>query len=139
MAAVTAEHQDGVVQAAGGIVWRRRPDQGTEVLIVHRPKYDDWSFPKGKLSEGEAHEDAAVREVSEETGMECALGPEVATSTYEDSHGRPKIVRYWAMEAQAGEFQPNREVDEARWVPIQEAPELLTYDRDRSVLASLPR
>ncbi|MDQ4098838.1 MAG: NUDIX hydrolase [Actinomycetota bacterium] len=139
MAAVTAEQRDGVVQAAGGVVWRRRLPQGTEVLIVHRPKYDDWSFPKGKLSEGEAHADAALREVCEETGLRCALGPEVATSTYEDAQGRPKVVRYWAMEADDGEFQPNREVDQARWVSIDEAPALLTYDRDRAVLASLPR
>jgi 8-oxo-dGTP pyrophosphatase MutT (NUDIX family) len=151
MAAVTVEHRpdpDGsqqdppredVVQAAGGVVWRRRHGQGLEVLLVHRPKYDDWSFPKGKLSAGEAHEDAALREVSEETGLRCTLGAEVSTSTYDDAQGRPKVVRYWAMEAEEGQFQPNREVDEARWVPIDEAPAVLTYDRDRAVLASVPR
>lgn len=133
MAAVTRR----VVQAAGGVVWRSTPDGETEVLVVHRPKYDDWSLPKGKLAPGESHEDGARREVGEETGLEVSLGLELATSQYRDSEGRPKVVRYWAMEPVGGEFRPNREVDEARWAPIEEAAALLTYDRDRDVLASL--
>ena len=129
---------NGVVQAAGGIVWRRRPGRGTEVLLVHRPKYDDWTFPKGKLTRGESYEDAARREVEEETGLRVELGPEVATSTYNDSLGRPKLVRYWAMEPEDGEFRANAEVDEARWVTLAVACDMLSYDRDRAVLASLP-
>ena len=124
------------VQAAGGMVWRRRPDGPLEVLLVHRPKYDDWSFPKGKLAPGESFLHAAVREVLEETGQRCTVGPELATIRYHDHEGRPKVVRYWAMEAEGGAFDPNHEVDEVRWVPLDEAPAVLTYDHDRSVLAA---
>ena len=133
-------HEPGaaeVVQAAGGVVWRRSPTGDTEILLVHRPKYDDWSLPKGKLTRGESHQQGAVREVAEETGLDVAVGRELATSHYEDADGRPKIVRYWAMEPVGGEFRPNREVDEARWAPVAEASELLSYDRDRDILASL--
>ncbi len=113
--------ETATVQAAGGVVWRRRPGAGVEVLLVHRPKYDDWSFPKGKLDPGESHRDAAVREVFEETGLRCEVGPEIASTQYRDQQGRPKIVRYWAMEAQGGGFDANHEVDEVRWVPLDEA------------------
>jgi 8-oxo-dGTP diphosphatase len=132
------------VRAAGGVVWRRGPGSptgpagGIEVLLVHRPKYDDWSFPKGKLVAGESFLEAAVREVFEETGQRCAVGPEIGTSRYRDHLGRPKIVRYWAMEAQRGGFEANSEVDEVRWVPIEEAPAALTYDHDRALLDALP-
>ena len=126
-----------VVQAAGGVVWRRSPEGELEVLLVHRPKYDDWSLPKGKLTGAEDHREAAIREVAEETGLECVLGPELASSEYHDAQGRPKLVRYWAMEAVAGEFRANREVDQARWVGVAEAPEALSYERDAAVLASL--
>lgn len=125
------------VQAAGGLVWRRR-DGATEILLVHRPKYDDWTFPKGKLAPGESHADGALREVAEETGLRCVLGPEVATTSYRDSNGRPKVVRYWAMQPEDGEFRPNSEVDEARWVRLDEAADVLSYDRDRGLLTSLP-
>ncbi len=128
---------DEIVHAAGGVLWRRSPEGELEVLLVHRPKYDDWSFPKGKLASGEDHLAAALREVTEETGMECVAGAELASSEYEDSQGRPKLVRYWAMEPVGGEFRPNREVDEARWVHATDAPRLLSYDRDKAVLASL--
>ncbi len=125
------------VQAAGGVVWRLSPASGeTEVLLVHRPKYDDWTLPKGKLTPGETHEQGAVREVAEETGLAVAVGRELATSSYYDAEGRPKVVRYWAMEPVGGAFAPNREVDEARWAPLSEAAALLSYDRDRAVLAS---
>lgn len=126
-----------LVRAAGGVVWRRSPTGETEILLVHRPKYDDWSLPKGKLTPGESHEEGARREVAEETGLDVVLGKELATSSYRDSEGRPKVVRYWAMEPVGGEFRPNREVDEARWAPVGEAAELLSYDRDRDIVASL--
>ena len=117
------------VAAAGGVV-RRDGD----VLLVHRPKYDDWTLPKGKLDRGESFEDAALREVEEETGFVCELGEEVESTTYEDRNGKVKLVRYWEMTPVGGEFEPNDEVDELRWLPPDEARELLTYDRDRGVL-----
>ena len=125
------------VHAAGGVVWRRTPAGDTEVLVVHRPKYDDWTLPKGKLTSGETSEEGAVREVREETGLVVALGRELAHTSYVDGEGRPKVVRYWAMEPVGGEFAPNHEVDETRWVLVGDAPDLLSYDRDRTVLASL--
>jgi 8-oxo-dGTP diphosphatase len=126
-----------VVEAAGGVVWREGADSRAEVLVVHRPKYDDWTFPKGKLDSGENHAAAAAREVWEETGLRCRLGAPLAATSYRDRHGRRKRVRYWAMQAESGEFVPNHEVDEVRWVDVSAAAALLTYDRDRDVLASL--
>ena len=123
------------VEAAGGVVWRRR--HGTvEVLLVHRPKYDDWSLPKGKLEPGETFEQAAEREVQEETGLRCRRGPELDESHYVDAKGRPKIVRYWMMQVVDGAFEHNDEVDAVRWLPTAEAAEELTYPRDRPVLDS---
>ena len=87
----------GTVEAAGGVVLRGEPGAGVEVLVVHRPKYDDWSLPKGKLEPGETDEAAAVREVEEETGWRCALGEELPAVRYTDRNGRPKHVRYWHM------------------------------------------
>jgi 8-oxo-dGTP diphosphatase len=127
-----------VVEAAGGVVWRRGDDGQVEVLVVHRPKYDDWTLPKGKLDAGEGHQDAALREVEEETGQRALLGPELPSTRYDDRFGRPKRVRYWAMEAAGGAFEPNREVDEVRWLPPEHARQMLSYDRDREVLDALP-
>ena len=107
------------------------------MLLVHRPKYDDWTLPKGKLDEGESYEEAARREVEEETGLRCRLGDEVASSRYSDRNGRAKVVRYWAMTPEGGRFTPNDEVDEVRWLSPQAARSLLTYDRDRPVVDSL--
>ena len=120
------------------MVWRPAANgDGLEVLVVHRPKYDDWSLPKGKLDEGETEEQAARREVEEETGMRCVLGPELPGASYVDRQGRPKTVRYWAMRAEGGRFAPNREVDELRWVPVEQVDGLLSYGRDREVIAAL--
>ncbi|MGH8901434.1 MAG: NUDIX hydrolase [Egibacteraceae bacterium] len=125
----------GVVQAAGGVVWRREGGK-PQVLLIHRPKYDDWTFPKGKLDPGEDHEAAAVREVAEETGLYCRLGAELASTTYRDRRGRLKRVRYWAMVPLSGVFSPCREVDEVRWLSLDAAGFWLSYDRDRAVLTS---
>jgi 8-oxo-dGTP diphosphatase len=121
------------VEAAGGVVVREGAG-GREVLLVHRPRYDDWTFPKGKLDSGESFEDAALREVEEETGFRCNLRAELPSSHYRDNKDRPKIVRYWLMEPMSGSFEPNDEVDEVRWAPPAEAAEALTYERDREVL-----
>ena len=120
------------VRAAGGIVRR-----AGEVLVVHRPKYDDWSFPKGKLDEGERWEDAALREVEEETGLRCSLGPELGSTSYTDSRGRPKVARYWSMIPEDGEFEPTAEVDEIAWLSPADAADRLTYDRDRMLLRAV--
>ena len=126
-----------VVQAAGGVVWRRSPAGDVEVLVVHRPRYDDWSLPKGKLDGAETHDHAARREVEEETGLRCALGPELPSTSYRDRRDRPKTVRYWAMTPIGGVFRPTDEVDEARWLPVDAAMAVLSYDRDRPLLDAL--
>jgi 8-oxo-dGTP diphosphatase len=119
------------VRAAGGVVVR-----DGEVLLVHRPRYDDWSLPKGKLLAGESSEAAALREVEEETGLVCRVVREIGSSSYVDGRGRPKAVRYWLMEPVGGAFVPHAEVDEVRWLPLDDAAGLLSYERDRAVLAS---
>jgi 8-oxo-dGTP diphosphatase len=120
------------VEAAGGVVMR-----DGRVAVVHRPKYDDWSLPKGKLDPGESSEEAALREVEEETGLRCELGPELPSIHYTDSKDRPKVVRYWQMTPVEGEFSPTEEVDELRWLEPDEAASLLTYERDREPLEAV--
>jgi 8-oxo-dGTP diphosphatase len=127
-----------LVRAAGGVVVRWNEEGELEVLLVHRPAYDDWSLPKGKAHEGESDEDCALREVKEETGLRCELGPEVDSTSYVDAKGRPKLVRYWMMWPIAGIAQPYAEIDDVRWATPAEAAATLSYDRDRAVLASLP-
>jgi 8-oxo-dGTP diphosphatase len=105
------------------------------VLLVHRPEYDDWSFPKGKLEDGETWEQAAVREVEEETGLRCELGEELGRTHYVVLKG-PKEVRYFRMRC-ANEAHPQNEVDEVRWVALDEARVLLTHERDRALLDRL--
>jgi 8-oxo-dGTP diphosphatase len=124
------------VRAAGGVVARRRENAEVQVLVVHRDKYDDWTFPKGKAHRGERDEDCAVREVEEETGLRCVLEDELVGTAYRDSRGRQKHVRYWAMRPVGGSLQPSDEVDAARWLSPAEAGVILTYDRDLDVLGS---
>jgi 8-oxo-dGTP diphosphatase len=121
------------IRAAGGIVHRDGPD-GAEVLVVHRPKYEDWSLPKGKVDPGETLEQAALREVEEETGVRAKLGPHVGSNEYRDRHGRSKRVDWYLMEPIDGEFTPNDEVDEIRWIPVSQARELLTHEDDYLLL-----
>jgi 8-oxo-dGTP pyrophosphatase MutT (NUDIX family) len=127
------------VRAAGGVVWRRGPN-GLEVLLIHRPRYGDWSFPKGKAKgEAESDEETAVREVEEEVGLRLEPGPELESTRYRDSKGRRKVVRYWAMELPVGEHPIAGDgVDEVRWAGLDEAAQQLTWDRDLVVLDSFP-
>jgi 8-oxo-dGTP diphosphatase len=115
------------LRAAGGIVTRDR-----QVLLVHRPQHGDWAFPKGKLEDGETWEDAALREVEEETGLVCELGDYVGSTRYPLREGM-KEVRWFRMTA-AGEPRAQNEVDEVRWVPLADADALLTYEYDRALL-----
>jgi 8-oxo-dGTP diphosphatase len=125
-----------LVKAAGGVIVRPG-HHPPAVLLVHRPKYDDWTLPKGKVEPGESDEDCALREVEEETTLRCKLGAELPPTSYVDGSGRPKRVRWWLMEPAGGEPAPANEVDEVRWVRAEEAGRLLTYARDRVLLASL--
>jgi 8-oxo-dGTP diphosphatase len=125
--------EQGRVRAAGGLLVR-----DGKILVVHRPRYDDWSFPKGKArSRRESDAETALREVLEETGLECELAEGLPDVAYTDSRGRPKIVRYWRMRAGEGVFVPGDEVDEVRWLSPVEARRLLTYDHDRALLDAL--
>jgi 8-oxo-dGTP pyrophosphatase MutT (NUDIX family) len=126
------------VRAAGGVI-HRSGSHGLEVGLVHRPRYDDWTFPKGKLTEGETEEQGALREVLEETGLRCRLGPYLGSRRYKDRHRRDKIVRYWRMTPEGGAFKPSDEVDRFEWLPISQALERLTYPRDRELLRSMER
>ena len=121
------------MRAAGGLAMR-----DGRVCLVHRPRYDDWSLPKGKLDAGETFEQAAFREVEEETGLRCRLVEELSEVRYTDSKGRPKVVRYWRMEVVEDlGFTPDEEVDELRWMDPAEALELLTYEHDRELVQGL--
>jgi 8-oxo-dGTP diphosphatase len=124
------------VKAAGGVIVRES-DGKLEVAVIHRPRYDDWSLPKGKLEDGESFKEGALREVEEETGFVCELGRELSATEYRDRKGRPKIVRYWQMTARKGKFKVNDEVDELRWVSLKKAAGLLEYDHDRKLIAEV--
>jgi 8-oxo-dGTP diphosphatase len=119
------------VGAAGGVVVRNG-----EVLLVHRPEYDDWTLPKGKVEEGETWEEAAVREVEEEAGLRCQLGPELGRTRYVDNRGRDKEVHYFLMTSDDEPVAQN-EVDDVRWVPLDQVAGLLTYERDVELLSRL--
>ena len=132
---------EGTIRAAGGVLWRTAADAdgpaAIEVAIIHRPRYDDWSLPKGKLAAGEREVDGAIREVLEETGYHVRLGRSLGETRYlkvDSAVGRQKVVRWWAMEAASGGFGPTREVDELRWLTLGEAHDLMTRDMDRDVL-----
>jgi 8-oxo-dGTP diphosphatase len=118
-----------VIRAAGGVVAREG-----EVLLVHRPKYDDWTFPKGKAEPDESDEECALREVREETGLICEAGRELPPVSYLDRYARPKRVRYWLMTPLGGSFTPTREIDRVEWLAREEAAGRLTYERDRDLL-----
>lgn len=127
------------VEAAGGVVVRtsETPGEDAEVLVVHRPKYDDWSLPKGKLDGGEDFLEAALREVGEETGVRCRAIRELSTIRYRDQKNRPKLVRWWLMEPIAGDpsqRSPDAEIDAARWIPVSRSAPLLTYEHDRQLV-----
>jgi 8-oxo-dGTP diphosphatase len=130
----------GRIVAAGAVVGRKAPGsgkRGQEILLVHRPKYDDWSFPKGKPDPHEHVTTAAVREVAEETGLDIRLGPPLATQTYQVRNGRTrkKDVHYWVGFLVGGDdvsgYDPNDEIDQVTWVPYDKALAQLTYPHDR--------
>ncbi|WP_425470028.1 NUDIX hydrolase [Streptomyces tateyamensis] len=130
------------VLAAGAVLWvpgeprRDGTVRKPRIALIHRPKYDDWSLPKGKLRAGEAPWQAALREVEEETGLACRLGAPLPTQYYL-AQGRPKEVRYWAAVPVHGEFRPNREVDRMKWLKPAKARAKLTHDRDRLLIDAL--
>ena len=127
----------GKIRAAGVVLWRpgSHGDE-PELALIHRPKLCDWSFPKGKLKEGERSREAARREALEETGMRVQLGPRLPTQHYVVK-GRPKRVRYWSAVRVSGAFTPNREADRLDWLPAVRARRRLSYDHDRELVDAL--
>jgi 8-oxo-dGTP diphosphatase len=124
------------IHAAGGLLVRRQ-NGVLELALVHRPTHEDWSFPKGKLEAGETFEAAALREVQEETGMSCRVVRFLGHTEYVDRKGRSKAVAYWVMKVEWGSFTPNAEVDQLRWLGLEEASQLLSYPRDQELAAVL--
>lgn len=122
--------------AAGGILWRKKRGE-VQILLAHRPRYDDWGFPKGRLDDGESLMQCGIREVIEETGLTFSLGGRLPDVAYVKPGGRDKRVAYWAMRETGGDFVPNREVDAIKWATVTRAHKLLTYDRDREILLRL--
>lgn len=134
------------IRAAGGVLWREAEDPRTaaavEVAVIHRPRYDDWTLPKGKLAPGEAEIEGAIREVMEETGQHVHVGRALGEVRYTKmvrGEARPKVVRYWSLRAEGGTFIPSPEVDDIRWLNPDDARETLSYDRDREVLEKFLR
>ena len=120
--------------AAGGVVHRENGDGKRKFLLVHRPRYDDWSLPKGKLNRREGFLEAALREVREETGIQGNRPVDVGSVGYETDAGNRKVVRWWHMEMVGGKFRPNREVDDIAWLTLEKATDRLVYTNDRKVL-----
>lgn len=134
---MTATETTEQIEAAGCVVWRLSKKGNLKVLLIHRPQYDDWSFPKGKVDEGESFLEAALREVKEEVNVTGQLGPELAPTHYIDSRGRPKVVRYWALWYLDGVFEPNDEVDKVKWMKLEKAALKLSYAHDLVLLSNL--
>jgi 8-oxo-dGTP pyrophosphatase MutT (NUDIX family) len=130
---MTMDQRD-VVRAAGGVVYRYTDEGEVEVALIHRPAYDDWSLPKGKLKPGERLEEAALREVEEETGLKCMIARSLGIIEYVDRRGREKVVWYWLMRSIGGAFVPGDEVDRMRWLKVEDAGEKLSYDHDQELL-----
>lgn len=131
--------KDAEVRAAGGIIVKPAK-KGPKVLLIHRPDYNDWSFPKGKLDPGEKFKEAALREVKEETGFRCkAHKPSLPSLEYEDRNGRSKEVRYWLMTVLSGTFEPNDEVDMIAWVRWDKVEDRLTYSKDRRLFRQVAK
>ncbi len=142
---------EDTIRAGGGIIWRKsrnsaskNPIDDIEIILIHRPNYDDWSFPKGKANKNESFEDCAVREVLEETGLKCEIQFDLSSVNYTDRNGRPKIVKYYAM-VESNETSTDfpeplpvafGEVDIVSWMPVAKVENMLTYERDLSVLNS---
>ena len=123
-----------VIRAAGGVVCRTGASGETELAIVHRPTYNDWTLPKGKVEPDETPEDCALREVKEETGLRCDLVRPLGCTAYVDRRGRDKVACYWVMEVRGGRFKPGIEVDKLVWLPVPAAIKRLTYTRDKTLL-----
>jgi 8-oxo-dGTP diphosphatase len=123
-----------VVRAAGGLVCRPGPGGLAEIALVHRPAYDDWTLPKGKLDGEETLEQACLREVEEETGLRCKLLDPIACTQYLDAKRRAKVVFYWKLRPLRGTFRPNAEVDDLRWLTVEESMAVLSYERDRKLV-----
>ena len=128
-----AAHPEIEVWAGGGVVWRR-VDGRLELLLVHRDRYDDWSFPKGKIDAGETLAECALREIEEETGLRCRPSKRLELVTYRDARDRAKGVAYWLMTVESGEFVPNDEVDACGWFDLESSRAVLTQPRDAALV-----
>jgi len=124
-----------VIKAAGGVVCRSNGSGKTQVVVVHRPAYDDWTLPKGKIDPEETPEECALREVKEETGYKCELVRPLGCTAYVDRRGRNKVACYWVMHVISGRFRPGGEVDRMHWLSLSDAVKRLTYIRDKTLLA----
>ena len=123
-----------VIRAAGGVVCRASGSGKTQIAVVHRPAYDDWTLPKGKVDVDETAEECAIREVREETGFKCELVRPLGCTAYVDRRGRNKVACYWVMQPVSGRFRAGGEVDRMLWLSVPDAIKRLTYTRDKTLL-----